>query len=138
MNDDDYKKLLDAAFEKLPKLSIDVSDFKIPVVDSIMQGNKTTIRNLYSIADKARRDPKDIARYLSKELGVPASIEDQRLVLNGKFQSTDLNKKIEKYFNTYVICKECHKPDSHLEVAGRGMLTFVCEACGARYGLKSY
>ncbi len=138
MDDNNYKKLLDNAFNKLPKLSTETSDFKIPVVDSIIQGSKTTIRNLATIADKARRDQNDIAKYLSKEFGVPVNIEDQRLVLNSKFQPTELNKKIEKFFNTYVICKECHKPDSHLENAGRGMLTFVCEACGARYGIKSY
>jgi len=138
MDDEEYKKLLDRAYEKMPKLSEDISDFKIPTVDSIIQGNKTIIRNLSFIADKARRPNTDISRYLGKEFGVPASIEEQRLILNGKFQNNELNNKIKKYFETYVICKECHKPDSHLEAAGRGMLTFVCEACGARYGIKSY
>ncbi|MGC8648692.1 MAG: translation initiation factor IF-2 subunit beta [Candidatus Micrarchaeia archaeon] len=138
MEDEEYRKMLDRAYSKLPKLSEEVSDFKIPTVDSIIQGNKTIIRNLTFIVDKARRTENDIARYLSKEFGVPTTIEEQRLILNGKFQIAELNAKITKYFETYVICKECHKPDSHLEVAGRGMLTFVCEACGARYGIKSY
>lgn len=138
MSDDEYTQLLDRAFAKMPKLAENVSDFKIPLAEALVQGNKTIIRNLSVIADKARRPPGDIARYMSKELAVPVSIEENRLLLSGKFQSDDINKRITRYFEVYVICKECHKPDSHLETAGRGMFQFVCEACGARYGIKSY
>jgi len=138
MSDEEYMKLLDRAFERAPNLATEVSDFKVPKIDLIVQGNKSIIRNLAVIADRARRKPSDIARYVSKELAVPVSAEEQRLVISGKFREDDLNKRMEKYFEVYVICKECHKPDSHLEIAGRGMFNFVCEACGARYGIKSY
>jgi translation initiation factor 2 subunit 2 len=138
LSDEEYAKLLDRAFEKAPKLATDISDFKIPTVDALVQGNKTIIRNLSAIADKARRDPNEVARYMSKELAIPVNIEEGRLIVSGKFRSDDLNKRVQRYFEVYVICKECHKPDSHLEVAGRGMFYFVCEACGARYGIKSY
>ncbi len=138
MSDEEYARLLDRAFEKAPKLATEISDFKIPKTDIIIQGNKSIIRNLSAIADKARRDPNDIARYMSKELAVPVNIEEQRLIISGKFREEEINKRITRYFEVYVICKECHKPDSHLETAGRGMFYFVCEACGARYGIKSY
>lgn len=135
---DEYIELLDRAFAKMPKQSEEKSDFKVPGVDSIVQGSKTIIRNLAAIAGVARRSEGDIAKYISKELAVPASIEDHRLIVNGRFNTEDLNKRIQHYFEVYVICKECHKPDSRLESAGRGMFQFVCEACGARYGIKSY
>ena len=135
---DEYTELLDQAFSKMPRQSEEKSDFKIPGVDSIVQGSKTIIRNLAAIAGAARRPESDIARYISKELAVPASVEEHRLIVNGRFNSEDLNKRMHHYFETYVICKECHKPDSHLESSGRGMFQFVCEACGARYGIKSY
>ena len=138
MSDEEYMKLLDRAFEKAPKLAVEISDFKVPKIDVIAQGNKSIIRNLSAIADKARRKPDDIARYMSKELAVPVNIEEQRLIISGKFREDELNKRIERYFSVYVVCKECHKPDSHLETAGRGMFNFICEACGARYGIKSY
>lgn len=138
INDKEYSELLDRAFSKLPALEAEKSDFVIPTVESMVQGNKTIIRNMAAIADKARRDVSDIARYLSREFGVPTSMEDQRLVLTGKFAQEQLDKEMHKYFETYVICRECHKPDTHLENAGRGMLMLVCEACGARYGLKNY
>ncbi len=138
MSDEEYTKLLDRAFARAPKLAADVSDFKIPTADALVQGNKTIIRNLSAIADRARRSAQDIARYMSKELAVPINIEENRLIISGKFRTEELNKRITKYFEVYVICKECHKPDSHLENAGRGMFQFACEACGARYGIKSY
>jgi translation initiation factor 2 subunit 2 len=138
LSDEEYTKLLDRAFQKAPSLATEVSDFKVPKIDLIVQGNKSIIRNITVIADKARRSPNDIARYVSKELAVPVNIEEQRLIISGKFREDDLNKRMDKYFEVYVICRECHKPDSHLEIAGRGMFNFVCEACGARYGIKSY
>lgn len=138
MKETEYTELLDRAFSKLPSLSASASDFVIPSVESFVQGSKTIIKNAAAIADKARRKQEDIARYLSKELAVPSSVEEQQLVVNGKFSNDDLNKRIKRYFEVYVICGECHKPDTHLESAGRGMLNIICEACGARYGVKNY
>ncbi|ASI13386.1 translation initiation factor aIF2 subunit beta [Candidatus Mancarchaeum acidiphilum] len=138
MEDKEYTELLHNAFSKLPNLEEEHQDFVIPKVDSMIQGNKTIIKNINAIADRARRKREEISRYFEKELGVPTSLEDQRLVITGKFREEDLNKKLERYFNVYVICRECHKPDTHLENAGNGMYYLVCEACGARYSLKSY
>ncbi len=138
MSDEEYAKLLDRAFSKAHSTASESSDFVIPKVDAFVQGSKTQIRNIAAIADKARRDSKDIARYISKELGVPVNAEESRLVISGKFSNDDLDKRIKRYFETYVICKECHKPDTRLESASRGMFYLVCEACGSRYGVKNY
>jgi len=137
LSEQSYTELLDRAFSKLPKLSSEKSDFVIPRVDSITEGNKTIIRNITAIADTARRKAGDIARYISKELSIPVNVEDTRLLINGKFAQEDLNKRMLKYFEVYVVCRECHKPDTHLENAEKGMY-LVCEACGARYWVKNY
>ena len=133
-----YDELLDRAFTKLPTLSKENVDFKIPVIDSIIQGNKTIIRNIAQVADVARRNRAEIIKYLTKELAAPISADDQMLVINAKVAQNILNSKITKYFETYVICKECHKPDTRIESIERGYITTVCEACGARYTLKNY
>ncbi len=138
MPDEEYLALLDRAFSKVPELSAASSDFIIPKADSFNEGNKSIIRNIAAISDKARRKPDEIAKYMSKELAVPVSVEDQRMIINGRFSADELDKKIHRYFEIYVICRECGKPDTHLESAGRGMFYLVCEACGARYGVKSY
>jgi len=137
LSDEEYQKLLDRAFSKLPKLSTERSDFVIPNADVLNEGTKTIIRNIVIIADTARRSISDISRYIGKEFSVPVNIEEQRLIINGRFPSDEIGRRIKKYFEMYVICKECKKPDTHLENAEKGMY-LICEACGARYWVKNY
>jgi translation initiation factor 2 subunit 2 len=137
MVSEEYHKLLDRAFSKLPNLSAEKADFVIPVAEVMPEGTKTIIRNIAVIADTARRKISDIARYIGKEFSVPVNIEEQRLIINGRFPADEVDKRIKKYFELYVICKECKKPDTHLEQAGKGMY-LICEACGARYWVKNY
>jgi len=136
--EEEYRKLLDRAFASLPEgeATSATSDFAIPQVDSIIQGNKTIIRNIMQIAEIARRKPESIERFFVKEFGIPANLEAQTLVLNARLQPSVLNNKLKEYFETYVICKECHKPDTHVESVERGYEVIVCEACGARYTVK--
>ena len=133
-----YEQLLDTAFAELPTLSVEKSDFQIPEADSLIQGSKTIVKNIAQIADKARRSKEDIAKYLTKELAAPISMSGSSLDINAKVNAHTLNQKIKAYFEAYVICKECHKPDTHFDGRDRGYVTIVCEACGARYTTKSY
>ncbi len=133
-----YEQLLDSAFKELPTLSVEKSDFQIPVADSLIQGSKTMLKNIDQISDKARRSEDDIAKYLTKELAAPVSINNHVLEVNAKVNAQNFNAKIEAYFRTYVVCKECGKPDTHFEHKDRGYVTIVCEACGARYTVKGY
>ncbi len=134
----DYQQLLDKAFAELPTLSVEKSDFVIPTVDALVQGSKTIVKNIDQIADKARRPKPDIAKYLTKELAAPVNATGSTLEISTKVNTQTLNAKIQRYFETYVICKECHKPDTHFDGRDRGYVTIVCEACGARYTVKSY
>jgi len=136
LSEDEYVKLLDRAFSKLPNLTLDKTDFVIPDADVLNEGTKTIIRNMALISDRARRNGADIARYLGKEFSVPVNMEEQRLILNGKFPADEINRRIKRYFELYVICKECKKPDTRLENAEKGMY-LICEACGARYWVKN-
>jgi translation initiation factor 2 subunit 2 len=137
LSDEEYQKLLDRAFSKLPNLSVERADFVIPTADVLVEGTKSIIRNISTIADMARRNAADIARYIGKEFSVPVNIEDQRLIINGRFPSEEIDRRVKKYFEMYVICKECKKPDTKLEQAEKGMY-LICEACGARYWVKNY
>ncbi len=138
MSSSNYNELLDRAFATLPKLSTENVDFKIPEADSIIQGNKTLVRNMPQIADVARRTKEEIAKYLTKELATPVSIDGQVLNIGAKIPANVLNEKIKRYFETYIICKECHKPDTRIDETQRGYVVIVCEACGARYTVKNY
>lgn len=133
-----YEELLEKAFTELPTLSKEKSDFQIPEADSLVQGSKTIIKNMDQIADKARRSKDEIAKYLTKELAAPISINNQVLEINAKISASALNEKIKRYFEVYVVCKECGKPDTHIAGRARGYVTIACEACGAKYTVKSY
>lgn len=135
---DEYEKLLEKAYSLLPEKAIGKERFEIPVVESITQGNKTIIKNFEAIALTLRRKPYEITKYLSRELAVPISVEGQRLVLQAKFYDRVLNEKIKNYTETYVICKECKKPDTKIVEMGRGLRMLVCEACGARSPVRAH
>jgi translation initiation factor 2 subunit 2 len=134
----EYEQLLDRAFAKIPALSEEKQDFKIPQVDSVIQGNKTQIRNIAQIADAARRSSTEISKYLTRELAAPVGVEGQMLIVGAKISPGVLAEKIKKYFQMYIICKECHKPDTHVQGVDRGYITIVCEACGAKYTVKNF
>jgi len=137
MASDEYEKLLEKAYSLLPEKATKKERFEIPVVESIVQGSKTIIKNFEAIALTLRRKPYEVSKYLARELAVPISVEGQRLVLQGKFYDRVLNEKIKNYTETYVICKECKKPDTKLTEMGRGVRMLVCEACGARSPVRA-
>ncbi len=136
MTTSDYEALLDSAFEKIPERSGSSERFEAPVAKSFVQGNKTMVDNFDFVCQRLRREPKQIAKYLFNELGVPGSIGGKTLVLQGKFHNRIINEKLQAYVKHCVFCSECNRPDTRVEEQGRGVLLLVCEACGARKPLR--
>jgi len=132
---EDYEKLLDRARSALPEKTLTFERFETPAIDSFLQGNKTIIRNFDIIAQKVRRPPQMLAKYFSKEMAVPVSLEGGKLVLNGKFYERNLREKLQAFVDAAVVCKECKRPDTKISEIG-GVKTLICEACGARAPVK--
>ncbi|MCX8195067.1 MAG: translation initiation factor IF-2 subunit beta [Candidatus Micrarchaeota archaeon] len=132
---EDYEKMLDRARSLLPEKTLTFERFEVPSIDSFIQGNKTIIRNFDLIAQKLRRGSQLLAKYFSKELAVPVSIDGGKLVLNGKFYERNLKEKLQAFVDSAVICKECKRPDTKISEIG-GVKTLICEACGARNPVK--
>ena len=131
MKMDDYEKLLDGAYEKLPEKAKEKSRFKMPVFESFLQGNQTIIQNYTDVVTTLRRESKHLMKYLAKELASPCDLDGKRLLIKGKHRDKSLNLKLERYIKEYVLCNECKKPDTNLVT--QGGVTFIrCEACGAR------
>ena len=127
-----YDALLTGVYSKLPKKKARDGRFEVPIADSIVIGIRTTIKNFEQLCSYLRRTPSDLARYLSKELAVPAVTDGPRLVLAGKFSNRAINERIAGYVRERVLCKECGKPDTSLEQIDRNLYTIKCEACGAK------
>jgi translation initiation factor 2 subunit 2 len=132
----DYESLLNKAFEKLPKVENHLDRFRIPVVETMIQGNQTVIKNFSDIAEILRREPSHILKFLTKELATPAGLDDKRAILQAKIPQKMVQQKLEAYVNDYVFCRECSRPDTKLVKEDR--ITFLkCEACGAKSSVKA-
>ena len=132
---DDYEKMLDRARAALPEKTQTFERFETPIVESFVQGSKTLVRNFDVILQKIRRPPEIVAKYFSRELAVPATMQSGKLVLNGKFYPRNLQDKLQAFVDAAVICKECKRPDTKI-VEKDGVKVPSCEACGARAPVK--
>ena len=127
-----YEWMLERAYENIPKDLYETSErFEIPKVSVEYSGNRTYIVNFSKIAQVLSRDANHILRFFNKELATFGQFDGQRAIFVGKFSKNILQKKLEKYAKTYVICPQCGKPDTKLIKEGR-ILFIECMACGAK------
>ncbi|MAF51077.1 MAG: translation initiation factor IF-2 subunit beta [Nanoarchaeota archaeon] len=132
----DYEELLDKGLKELPEDASKGERFEIPKVKGHIEGNKTIIVNFVQIANDLRREVEHLLKFLLRELAAPGNLDDKRLILGRKISAGQINEKIELYAKTFVLCKECGKPDTQIVKEGKiNMLR--CTACGARHNIKT-
>tara|TARA_Y100000310_G_scaffold345498_1_gene465668 strand:+ start:13912 stop:14322 length:411 start_codon:yes stop_codon:yes gene_type:complete len=132
----DYEKLLEKAQKDIPETARASDRFEIPKVTGHIQGNKTLVTNFNQFITLFRTDANHLLKYLQRELATPATLDGQRLVLGRKISSALINKKILKYAEDFIICKDCKKPDTKLKKENK-ILVMKCHACGAKHPVKS-
>lgn len=126
-----YEQLLDEAYKKV-EATEECERFEIIQVKGHHEGIRTIITNFSQVAACVRRSPEHLMKYLTKELASQCEISGDRLILSRKLSSKDVNNKIEKYVQKYVICSKCGKPDTELD--NEGAKLFVrCLACGEKH-----
>lgn len=132
----DYEGLLSNIYDNLPTKGISSGErFEIPKFESFVEGVKTVVKNFTQVCDKIRRDKEFISKLLSKELAVPVEVQGDRLILHRKLSSDMLQKKLDDLVLKYVMCRQCKKPDTHINETA-GIKQLVCEACGARNTIR--
>lgn len=127
--------MLDRAYGNLPESVFRKERFEIPKIKGHLQGNKTILSNFLQIADLFQRDPKHMIKFLQKELATPMELKNQFLILNSKKSSNDINDKVVKYADMYLICQECGKPDTKFVKEGQAKF-MKCLACGSKRVIK--
>jgi translation initiation factor 2 subunit 2 len=132
---DDYEALLKRARDQIPPEVFDQPRFRVPRVDSFIQGSRTVVRNFKDLTDTLRRDPKHLLRYLSHELATAGELRSPQAIFNGRFHPRMLDELMEKYTEEYVVCPACQRPDTEMRREDR-LLVLVCSACGGRTPLK--
>ncbi len=130
-----YESLLDNIYKNLPKRSETEQRFEFPEFNSLIEGNKTIIRNFEQVASKLRRTKEIMVKFFSKELATPIVSKDGLVVLQRKVNPNVLNSKLQEFIKDYVLCKSCKKPDTNILSSGN-VKEVVCEACGSRRPVK--
>ena len=133
----EYEKMLEKARKQLPESVLKTERFEIPKVKGHIQGNRTIISNFNQIASVLRREPEHLLKFVLKELAAPGEIKKTGVLIIGrKVSAVNVNEKIQKYANEFVICPECKKPDTKL-IKEDKILSIKCLACGAKHIVKS-
>ena len=127
---EDYMKGLERAMNRLPASRGTEDRFVIPPPKIFYEGKATVLENFASIADALNRDPDHLMKFILQEMGTAGKIEGQHAVFQGRFTEQSLERHIDSYVQEYVICSECHRPDTQLIRSDR-VLMLKCEACGA-------
>jgi len=128
----EYQEMLERVYSEIKKGS-EKERIQIVKPNIVFQKNKAIITNFEQFCNSIRRDKKQVAKFLYRELATSGTIEGNRLILQSR--SPLLHAKIEKYMKEYVYCGECGKPDTILQKEGRFYI-LKCEACGARKNVK--
>ena len=132
MSSANYEALLTRVKEKHSVKTSSGERFEAPVFIIALVGSKTFIKNFEEVAEKLRRPKEFLAKFLFKELATPGALQGRELILHAKLQPRLMQEKLASFITRMVMCKECGKPDTHLEHGGRHVEFIVCEACGAR------
>ena len=137
MTEFEYEKLLKKARKELPEQTTKKVRFEIPNVKGHIQGNRTVVSNFNQIANYLGRNPKHMLKYVLKELATPGEFKKTGVVIFGtRLPASRINEKIQQYADTFVLCKECGKPDTKLEKEGN-IYYMKCQACGAKHSVYS-
>jgi translation initiation factor 2 subunit 2 len=135
----DYESLLQRLYKKVPVPASSGERFEPPKAIVMNMGSQTIIRNFREIADKMRREPQLLQRYLLKELATSGTYDESSgaLILNIRITASSINKLIDRFVKTYVICPTCGRPDTRIIKKGK-IWILKCEACGAEQPIKPF
>ncbi|MBN2603213.1 MAG: translation initiation factor IF-2 subunit beta [Candidatus Thermoplasmatota archaeon] len=136
MSNYDYKKLLKKVQENISSREIDDDRFKLPKAEIFYEGNTTLIKNFDKIIDAINREGDHVMKFLLGGLGTSGELGGSRVVFQGKIPAKQIQDKLKEYIDTFVMCSECNRPDTHLVKQGRTIL-IRCDACGAFRSVKS-
>ncbi|MFH0815841.1 MAG: translation initiation factor IF-2 subunit beta [Methanobacteriota archaeon] len=132
----DYNALLLRARSKIPQSMASGERVILPEPDIMVEGKNTVLKNFMDIVEAVRREPDHLLHYLLRELGTAGNVEGRRAILKRKLSDVQVRERLQTYYQMYVICTECNRPDSHLVKEDR-VLMLECEACGARRPVKA-
>jgi translation initiation factor 2 subunit 2 len=126
----DYEELLKRVQSITSTRIVEEDRFRVPKVDIFYEGNTTVLKNFDKIVNVLNREPNHLLKFFLGSVGTAGEISGGRVIFQGKIPTKTVQDKLNEYVETYVICSECSRPDTHLVKKGRTIL-IRCDACGA-------
>ena len=126
-----YSKYLERALENIPQKMFLGERFDVPKPSCAIIGPKVIIYNFGEVCSKLNREPRQLLKFLTKEMATAAAIDGTRAIFQGKFNEQTIMRLLTTYCSRYVICPICKRPDTKIEKEDR-ISFLVCEACGAK------
>lgn len=126
----EYESLLEEAYESVQPCEC-CDRFEVRKVEGHHEGSKTVVSNFGGVANCIGRSKEELMKFLFRELATSGELNGDRLILGRKISSKAINDKIHKYFNNFVVCSSCKKPDTEI-VLENGKSFLRCMACGAK------
>jgi translation initiation factor 2 subunit 2 len=127
----DYEEMLKRARSQIPETSSKHERLELPRLHYSVVGMRTIVYNFKEVADALNRNPQHLLKYLTREMATAATTQESRVIFQGKFSQDTLERLIQRYMETFVICPVCKRPDTKI-VKEKRLSFLACEACGAR------
>ncbi|MDH5459577.1 MAG: translation initiation factor IF-2 subunit beta [Candidatus Bathyarchaeota archaeon] len=131
----DYEDLLKRASSQIPEVVSKRERLELPRINLSVIGMRTVVYNFKEIADALNRDPQHLLKFLTREMATAATMQESRVIFQGKFSRETLGRLIQRYMESFVICPVCKRPDTKI-VKEKRLSFLVCEACGAKSSVR--
>lgn len=112
--------------------------YKMPKINGKIEGRgngiKTVLTNCLDVANALHRNPSEVCKFFGCELGAQSKYDanTERAVVNGAFDTKDLQSMVHKYVELFVLCPQCRLPETKYKYRGQTIF-HKCLACGAEH-----
>ncbi|NIO38475.1 translation initiation factor IF-2 subunit beta [Candidatus Bathyarchaeota archaeon] len=130
-----YDELLKKARSQIPEVVSKRDRLELPGMIYSVIGMRTVIHNFKEITDALNRPPEHLLKFLTREMATAATMQDVRVIFQGKFSRETFQRLIKRYLNQFVVCPVCKRPDTKM-VKEKRLLFLKCDACGARSSVR--
>ena len=131
----DYEELLKRARSQIPEVVSKHERLELPRLQHSTIGMRTIIHNFKEVADALNRDPRHLLKFLTGEMATAATVQESRVIFQGKFSQETFGRLIQRYIESFVTCPVCKLPDTKI-VKEKRLSFLICEACGAKSSVK--
>ena len=103
--------------------------YKMEEVTLNHQKTKIVFENINTICEQLNRDPNILLKFLKKQFGTSFEYKNNQASATKLIMKDEMQNKIFKFIDEYVLCKGCHNPETIYEET-KGKKYFICKACG--------